>query len=253
MKRRLVSWVGVGVAGFFLASLPGRADDSQLSPERLDLLDHLGCFTPGFKAAVHELVDSKQAIVTAKMDEKKFSGELPDLQKQVADAEAQAAQLHQELDSYDHGAETDFAALQGGMKNAGAKPEDQLVQAQAYIWAYPASPHLAEAQQDLQEVQQKLADQRQAEKDAEAARAAARAKLVERVQARDLSLTEWRDFLRDMSQDDLLKYLGRPQSEEGDFWVYTGDWTTDPVTHLKVGMQINFNAGRVNSVAVVPN
>ena len=138
------------------------------------------------------------------------------------------------------------------MNDAGAKPEEQIALAQAYVWTYPASPHEGDAQQYLQQVQKKLADQRQAEKDAEAARAAARAELVQRAQAHDLSLGEWRDFLRDMSQDDLVKLLGRPTSQRGDYWIYSGDWIADPATKQKVGMEINFNAGRVISVGQEP-
>ena len=104
----------------------------------------------------------------------------------------------------------------------------------------------------LAQVKKKLADQTQAEKDAEAARAAAHAELVQRAQARTLSLNEWRDFLRDMSQDDLVKLLGRPTSQTGDYWTYSGAWVTDPASHQKVGMEINFNAGRVLSVSEEP-
>jgi hypothetical protein len=86
-----------------------------------------------------------------------------------------------------------------------------------------------------------------------AARAAARAKLVQRAQARDLSLGEWRDFLRDMSQDELMKFLGRPTSQTGDYWIYSGDWIANPAAKQKVGMEINFNAGRVISVSEEPH
>ena len=66
--------------------------------------------------------------------------------------------------------------------------------------------------------------------------------------AHDLSLGEWRDFLRDMSQDDLVKLLGQPTSQADDYWIYSGGWVLDPATGQKSGMVINFNAGRVISV-----
>lgn len=248
MKRRFLSFAMLAAAGFFLAQVNGRAD-AQLSSERLDVLDKWGCFTPGFKAAVHDLVEAKQAIVTAGKDEAELSQKLPDLQKKVAEAEAQAAALQKELAEYEHTDESDFTELQDKMNEAGAKPEDQRALAQAYVWAYPASPHQAEAQHDLQLVEKTISDQAQAQKDADAARVAARANLIERAQAKQLSLAEWREFLRDMSQEDVLKYLGRPQSSNGDYWVYPGEWTEDPETHQKVGLQINFNAARVTSVS----
>jgi hypothetical protein len=176
------------------------------------------------------------------------------LQKRAAETVAKAVSLRRELARVEHPEETDFEALQKAMNDAGVKLEEQIALAQAYVWTYPASPHESNAQQYLQQVQKKLADQRQAEKDAEAARAEARAKLVQRAQAHDLSLGEWRDFLHDMSQDDLLRSFGRPSSISpmGDYWIYSGDWIVDPATKQKVGMEINFNAGRVLSVGEAP-
>ena len=253
MNRRVALSVAAGLAACWLASTPGHADDGQLSPERLDMLDRLGFFTPGFKAATHDLVDGKHALEQANAEQATLTKQLPDLQSQAAEAEAKAGALRRELAKYDHPEENDFVALQNRMNDAGAKPEEQIALAQAYVWTYPASPHQGDAQQYLQQVEKKLADQRQAEKEAEAARAAARAELVQRAQARDLSLGEWRGFLRDMSQDDLVKLLGRPTSQTGDYWVYSGDWITNPVTHQRIGMEINFNAGRVISVAEEPH
>jgi len=242
----------VAATGFFLTAQPGRAD-TQLSADNLDKLDQWGWLTPGFKTAVHDLVDSKQAIVDVKKEEKELTLKLPDVQKQADDAEAQVKALRAQLADYDHTADSDFAELQKRMNDTGTSPDDQRVLAQAYLWAYPASPHQGDAQQYLQQAQKKVADQVQAAKDAEAARVAARAKLLERAQAHQLSLAEWRDFLRDMSQEDLLKYFGRPDYEGADYWVYSGDWTEDPVSHQKVGLQMAFNAARVISVAEAPH
>jgi hypothetical protein len=253
MNRRVALSVVAGLTACCLTSMPGHADGGQLSPERLDMLDQLGYFTPGFKAAAHDLVDSKHALEQTSAEQTKLTRELPDWQRQAAEAEAKVIVLRQELTKYDHPEENDFVVLQKRMNDAGAKPEEQIALAQAYVWTYPASPHQSDAQQYLQQTQKKLADQRQAEKDAEAARAAARAELVQRAQAHDLSLGEWRDFLRDMSQDDLVKLLGQPASQRGDYWIYSGDWITDPGTKQRVGMEINFNAGRVISVAEAPH
>jgi hypothetical protein len=252
MNRYVALSVAAALAALCLTPTPGHADSKQLSPERLDMLDHLGYFTPDFKAAVHDLVNSKHTLEQAKAEQIKLTQDLPDLQKQATETEAKAVALRQELATYEHPDETDFVALQNRMNDPGAKPEDQIALAQAYVWTYPASPHESDAQQDLQQTQKKLADQRQAEKDAEAARMAAREKLVQRAQARDLNLNEWRDFLRDMSQDDLVKFLGRPTSQREDYWIYAGDWIVDPATKRKVGMEINFNAGRVLSVVKEP-
>jgi hypothetical protein len=252
MNRRVVLSVATALAALGLTPAQAHADSGQLSPERLDMLDKLGYFTPAFKAAVHDLVDGKHALDQAKAEQVKLTQELPDLQNQVTETEAKTIALRQELARYEHPEETDFDALQKQMNDAAAKLEDQIALAQAYVWTYPASPHESEAQQYLQQMQKKLADQRQAEKDAEAARAAAHAKLVQRAQARDLSLNEWRDFLRNMSQDDLLKLLGRPTSQTDDYWIYSGEWIVDPTTGQKVGMEINFNAGRVLSVGEKP-
>jgi chromosome segregation ATPase len=247
MNRRAALSVAAALAALGLASAPGQADSQQLSPERLDMLDRLGYFTPGFKAAVHEMVDSKQALEQAKAEQTKLSLDLPDLQKQATETEAKTVALRQELAKYDHPEENDFIVLQKQMNDPGATLEEQIAQAQAYVWTYPASPHESEALQYLQQAQKKRADLQQSAMDAEAARQAAHAKLLQRAQAHDLSLNEWRDFLRDMSQDDLVKLLGPPTStsEAGNYWIYSRGWILDPTTHQKVGMEINFNGGRV--------
>ncbi len=252
MNRHAALSVVAGVAALCLTPAPGRADSSQLSPERLEMVDKMGDFPPAFKAAVHNLVDTKHALEQAQAEKTKLTRDLPDLQQKATEAEAKTASLRQELAKYDHPEETDFVALRNRMNDAGAKLEEQIALAQSYVWTYPASPHQSEAQQFLQQTQKKLADQRQAEKEALEARVAARAKLVQRAQARDLNLNEWRDFLRDMSQDDLVRLLGRPTSRTSDYWIYSGGWIADPATSQKAGMEINFNAGRVISVVKEP-
>ncbi len=252
MKRHLFFFVMMGGVAFMMAFLSGHAEGSQLSSKRLDIFDKRGYFTPRFKAAVHELVETKQAVVQAREDEIKLSHQLPDLKKQSDAAGAKVASLQQELALYEHPEEKDFANLQARMNDITAKPQDQILLAQAYVWAYPANPHQAEAQQYLQQVQKKVADQQQSEKEAEAAREAARARLVQRAQAKDLSLAEWKDFLRDMSQEDLLKYLGQPSTRGNGYWTYAGAWTTDPTTGSKMGLRVDFNGSRVISVVQGP-
>ena len=253
MNGPFISFRVLALMALVLSPTPGRADTGQLSPERLDVVDKMGYFTPGFKAAVHALVDSKQALEDATAEKAKLTRELPELQNQAMQAEAQAVALRQELAKYEHPDETDFTALQQRMNDSAAKPDEQIALAQAYVWTYPTSPHASDAQQYLQATQKKVADALQAEKDEEAARAAAHAKLVQRALTRDLSLGEWRDFLRDMSGDDLVKLLGRPSAQTQDYWTYEGGWITDPTTKQKVGMEVNFNAGRVMSVDEKPS
>jgi hypothetical protein len=251
MKYPISLSIAAGLVILGLTSAPGRA--GQLSPARLDYLDKLGYFTPGFKTAAHELVDSKHALESDGQENQKLTLELPALQQKTTQAEAKAIALRQELAKYEHPDETDFTALQNKMKDSGAQLEDQIALAQAYVWTYPASPHEADAQQYLQQAQKTMADNQQAEKDAEAARVAAHAKLVQRAQAHDLSVGEWRDFLRDMSQEDMVKLIGQPTSQSDAYWFYSGDWIADPVTRKKVGIQINFNAGRVLTVDEIPS
>jgi hypothetical protein len=120
--------------------------------------------------------------------------------------------------------------------------------AQVFVWSYPTSSHEAQAQAYLQQVQKGIADKLQAEKDAEAAKAAAWAALLQRVHNRDLSLAEWKSFLNNMTQDDVLKYLGPPPQQDGYYWIYTGPWAVDPAFSQKVGIELNFNGGRVIGV-----
>jgi len=278
MKRRHHRhWL---VLALLMLSQAAHADAPKLSPQRLDLLDRRGYFTPAFKQAVRDMVNAKQAVVEAKAEQQKLNGELPDLQRQVAESDGKVQGLQKQLSDLDHIDESDFAELQKtmGQANNGEELQKQLAdavhitegeftdlkkrineadallntqksEAQAYIWAYPMSPHQAEAQKDLQEVQKKIAAHAQAQVDAESARSAAHAKLVQRAQARDLSIAEWRDFLLNMSKEEIVKFLGVTQSGTSDEWVYAGAYTEDAGTHQKVGLVINFNGGRVVNVS----
>jgi predicted nucleic acid-binding Zn-ribbon protein len=281
MKRRIFTGLA-GLTMLIVTQITVHAAGPELSPQRLDMLDRRGYFTPTFKQAVHDLVNAKQAVVDAKNEQKKLEDELPDLEKQAAEAAAKVAGLQKQLADLNHLDESDFSDLQTKMgapdqsgdlekqlaassqisasdfeelkkmiDQANALLKEQLTLAQAYVWAYPTSPHQADARHDLQDVQKKMTDLAQALTDAEAARVAAHQKLVQRAQARDLSIVEWRDFLLNMSKEDLLKLLGRPQSSSEDNWTYTGGWTEDAVTHQKVGLNITFNAERVMNVSEV--
>ena len=250
MRRRLLLFCGAGTLAF-LGQVSAHAD-KQLSPDLIDQYDHRGYFTPNFKQAVRDLVNAREQLQKAQGEQKKFEQDLPGLEQQVAEARAKTVALRQELAQYDHPEENDFTELQVRMNDPAAKPGEVLALAQAYVWTYPASPHASDAQEYLSTLQRKLADQQQAEKDAEAAREAAHAQLVQRALAHDLSIAEWRDFLRGMSENDVVKLLGQPSSTQDDYWFYDGEWVVSPAQARKVGMQINFEAGRVITVDAKP-
>ena len=249
MNHRILLFFIASATALGPSSGPAHGDTTQLSPERLDELDKRGFFTPDFKTAVHDFVNARHNLAQANADQKELKLDLPDLQTRASEVEAKEAALRHELDKYEHPDEADYLVLQNLMNDSSAKPVDQMALAQAYVWTYPSSPHQADAQEYLRMIQKSLADQKQAEKDANAARVAAHAALVKRAQAHDLSMAEWRDLLRDMSQDDLLKLMGRPSLIAPDYWIYSGGWALDPTTSQKVGMVVNFNAGRVISVS----
>jgi hypothetical protein len=234
MNRTIFLALLAAVACPVLASMPVRAD-SNLSPEKLDALDERGYFTPGFKAAVHDLVDAKDQLAEVTAEKDKLTKDLPALEKQSAQAVAETVALRGELARYDHPEDNDFEALESRMKDPSAKVSEQIALAQAYVWTYPTSGHLAEAQQYLAQAQKAVADEAQAEKDSSAARIAAAAKLLAHAQAHDLSLPEWRGFLLGMSQEDLIKNLGRPTTQGDDgYWIYSGDWVTNGTRVLTV-------------------
>ncbi len=248
MKRTLLLLALAGAA-----SLLSRADDpGPFTASQLEELDHQGYLTPAFASAARELIEARQAQRDGQAEQEQLKESLPALERQAAAEEGKVAELKEELSRYDHPDDADLAALQAVMKNPAATPEEQLALAQAYVWTYPSSPHATEAQQDLEQIQKKQADQIEAQKEADAARAAAQAKLLQRVKARDLSLEEWRAFLQDKTQVEVTGYLGHPNAMTDDYWTYNGAWTVDPSTNLKAGLQVTFNGGRVLSVAPVP-
>ncbi len=247
MKRRNF-WV---LAFLLAAAEAGRADNG-LTVTQIQTLEKRGWITPAFEAASRDLLAARDDARQAKADEASLSATLPALRQKVAVEDQKVAALQAELARYDHPDETDFAALQASLKDASAKPQDQMALAQAFVWTYPASAHAAEAEQDLQQLEKKIADQVQAAEDSAAAQEAAQLKLLQRVKAHALSLGEWRSFLQDKSRDEVQQYLGAPTSQTGDYWTYTGAWTVDPSSNLKSGLQLTFNGGRVQNVAPIP-
>ena len=238
------------LAAVLMAPLAVRAD--MLTPTQIEALQRKGWITPEFEAATHRLIDAQADAQKAKDDEAALEAKLPNLQKSADTEDAQVARLKTELEHYAHPDETDFAALLEAMKDTAAKPVDQMALAQAYVWTYPGGAHTPEAQQDVAQLQKKIADQVQAAKNADAATAAAQLKLLDRVKKHDLSLGEWRAFLQDKSRNEVQQYLGAPAKQDDEYWVYTGPWTVDPSTNLKAGLQLTFNGGRVQNVAPVP-
>ena len=239
------------LAGTMLLPFVARADDT-FSASQIAALQRRGWLTPKFQAAARDLITAKEAANDTAAEQANFKAQQPALQQSVAAEDAKVAQLKADLARYDHPDETDFTALQDAMKNTALQPNDQLALAQAYVWTYPAGPHAAEATQDLQQLEKKIADQAQTASNAEAARLAAQAKLLQRVQAHDLDLGGWRAFLQDKTQAEVVQYLGNPTSKQDDYWIYSGAWTTDPETGQKAGLQLNFNGGRVLTVAPTP-
>lgn len=244
MKRLPLTLLALAAAGAV-----AHADVYELTTQRLDVLDQRGYFPPELKKAVHDLVHTRQSLAQARREERQFGRALPGLRAQNADQQAATDRLRKELELYTHPEVADFQALQSAMQNPNASVEERRELAQTYVWAYPDDVHLPEAEADLQQVQKQIADSQQAERDTTADKLAARAQLVERAEARQLSLPEWQSFLQDMSQEDLVNYLGHPQMQENDYWIYTGNWSTDPKTQKKTGLRINFNGTRVLSVS----
>src|ERR1700722_11820251 len=125
MKAGLLFVAGLTLAGMFS---PGqRAGASQLSPERLDVLDRRGYFTPQFKAATYDLVNAQKALAQAQAEQKSLKLQLPGLHQQADEAAAKAVALRQELARYDHPEENDFNALQAALNDSRAKAEDQII------------------------------------------------------------------------------------------------------------------------------
>ena len=214
----------------------------------------MGFFPPVFKTAVHELVETKQTTEKVDKETKDLAQQFPDLEKQATDAEARVADLRKQLAEYDHTDETDFAELQKKMNDSGASLQDQLIMAHAFIWTYSTSPHQVDAlwNSTCNKFRRNRRIRCSPDKDKEAARQAASCGYccwTPGAGQDSLTFAEWKDFLQDMSQEDLLKYMGHPQSQYSDYWVYSGEWVEDKITGKKVGLQISFNGTRVSNVS----
>lgn len=239
------------LAVVLLVPFSAHADDG-LTPAQIEAMRQKGWITPDFEKASRRLIDAELAAKQAQDDKARLDAQLPVMERKAVEEDGKAGKLKDEINRYAHPDETDFTALQATLKNASAKPEDQMALAQAYVWTYPGGAHTADADKDLQQLQRKIADQAQAAKEADAARTAAQLKLLARVKTHDLTLGEWRAFLQDKSKAEVVQYLGEASYQADDFWGYGGDWTVDPSTTMKAGLGVTFNGGRVQNVAPLP-
>ena len=250
MKLTLASFIFLSVPA--VAQVDLKVDSGQLSPEWFDYFNHHDYIPPDFKVAIHALVDNNAELASTQADNLRLQEALPEAKRKADEAEAKLAKLQAQLTIYSNLAESDFTELQKTVSDPKAKITDQYAVVQAYVWTYPSSPHLAAVQQALASIQKKLADETQAKKDKQAADLAAQQKLIQRAISHDLSLSEWQDFMRDRSQSELVTLIGRPSIDDGDDWIYRGDWATDPKGGPKIGLQVFFNAGRVQTVTAAP-
>ena len=228
--------------------------DDALPPlfaDRIDYLNTHGYITPRCRSALVDLVHARESLDQARADQQRLEGNLPTLRAQADATSAQTESLKKELAHYEHPEDDDFIALQAAAKNPASSLEEKLDLAQAFIWSYPADPRQAEAEQDLQQWQKQLATRQLAAADAATVQIWAHDQFLKRAMEHYLSLGEWQVFLAQMSQEDLLHYLGPPQLRTSDSWTYRGEWTWDPATRTRAGMLITFNGTRVLRVSAV--
>lgn len=223
--------------------------DQEQMAQRVNELDKIGYFPPSFKKAIHTLIDTQIATQKAQDEASTLSDKIPSLEKQVTDAQAQLDALQKKWDSLSTTQEVQFSQIKSKLNDPKTSADDLVPLLQAFIWSYPNSSHLPEIQASLAQANQKIAQESEADKQATIERIAARQKLLERVATKDLTLDEWQRFLDNMSQFELINYIGHPDEKGSDYWIYKGNWTVDPTTNLKSGLRIQFNGGRVLSVS----
>jgi hypothetical protein len=126
----------------------------------------------------------------------------------------------------------------------------KLALAHQFIWSFPKSTLLPDAGKILSDLEQKKAAADEELANEKASRLQRENFLKAGVAARNLQIQDWREFLKNMSQDDVLFYLGPPKSKAADgTWYYGDNWTIDPGSAQRTGIVLFFNGTRVLNVS----
>ena len=203
--------------------------------------------TPKLRAEVDA---TRRDLAAAKSARDAVQAHTNDLKNQFAQAQAEKTRLGQEIEEKKNSDIYVFAQImkvRAGGDLAAAR--DQLA---AFPSKFPASPLLVLARGQLADINAQMASevaqQKQAQADAERATAAARADLLARAAKGQVTLSEMRTAVIGKSRADVKNLLGAPGETGGDTWTYYQQMIVNPLTNEKSGLVVNFSEGVVQGV-----
>jgi hypothetical protein len=193
---------------------------------------------------------TRQKLAAADSDRNSVKAKVADLQNQLTQAQADAAQLSKEIDEKKNSDLYVFSQIiQARARGELASAHEQLT---AFLADFPTSSMNALARAQLAEISTQMVvvstQKKHAEADATHAAAAARADLLARAARGEVTLSEMRQVLIGKSRADVKNLLGLPMDTGTDSWGYRQQMILNPLTNEKHGLTVYFSEGTVQGV-----
>ena len=197
-----------------------------------------------------EAAATKSSIPTLYPQLDQGTAEVATLQDQVTQSTSDIAHVKQEIEEQKKSPGYLYSQLvkvhaNGDLEAARKGFTDFLAQ-------FPDSPFTGLAKGQLTQVQNEMATQaaakKQADANAAAAAAAARADLLARAAKGEVTLSQMRDALIGKTTAEVSALFGVPTETASDRWGYAQQMIINPLTNEKYGLTIYFTEGTVQSV-----
>jgi len=192
----------------------------------------------------------KQQLFAASSDRSSAKAKVADLQNQIAQSQADAKALSDEIEEKKNSDNYLFSRIM--QARARGDLDSARSQLAAFSSKFPSSPLTSLAQAQLTEIKDQIATEeaQKQQADAEAARAAAQAQaeLLARAAKGEVTLSEMRRALIGKSRADVSNLLGLPTDTGSDRWGYRQQMIVNPLTNERHGLLVYFVEGIVQGV-----
>jgi len=178
------------------------------------------------------------------------TAKLTDLRAKIAQDEADAQKLNQEIEDKKNSEAFLFQKIvrleaKGDLSSAHDQFTEMLAKYPKGTMADAVKTHLTQVDAELAT---QAAQKKQAEADAAAAAAAARADLLAKAAKGEATLSEMRQALVGKNKTDITGLFGQPSDTTTDGWGYAQQMVVNPMTNEKHGLAVYFVEGTVQSV-----
>jgi hypothetical protein len=197
-----------------------------------------------------EIETTQQELKTAAAARDQVKTQTTDAQNRLTAAETEASDLQKKIDEKKNSPDYIFSQIaklhaRGDL----AKAHDQFTD---FLTKFPSGSYSDAAKTQLDQVNTELAVQdaarKQADVDAAAAAAKARAELLDRAGKGQATLSDVRDALLGKTLDQVKELFGLPTAVASDRWGYRQRMIYDPLRGESFGLTVNFSQGVVQGV-----